>query len=49
MSTLDWNKPANNNVGEDDIESFEIQTATNPHTQLDEITDGLLIGVFPQI
>ncbi len=51
MSTLDWNKPLNNNVGEDDMaEATEIQTAsTNPHTQLDEIADAIDRGVPPDL
>ena len=51
MNTLDWNKPLNNNVGEDDkAEATEIQTAsTNPHTQLDEIADAIDRGVPPDL
>tara|TARA_Y100000004_G_scaffold28373_1_gene29126 strand:+ start:11178 stop:11570 length:393 start_codon:yes stop_codon:yes gene_type:complete len=51
MNTLDWNKPLNNNVGEDDMaEASEIQTAsTNPHTQLDEIADAIDRGVPPDL
>ena len=51
MNTLDWNKPLNNNVGEDDMaEATEIQTAsTNPHTQLDEIADAIDRGVPPDL
>ena len=51
MNTLDWNKPLNNNVREDDMaEASEIQTAsTNPHTQLDEIADAIDRGVPPDL
>ena len=52
MSTLDWNKPLNNNVGEDDMpeNTSEITTAsTNPHTQLDEIADAIDRGVPPDL
>ena len=50
MSTLDWNKPLNNNVKDDMAEATEIQTAsTNPHTQLDEIADAIDRGVPPDL